>query len=146
MHELLRRTASLLAAQLAARDIGVRLALDARDPHVEGDEEQMTQVMLNLLTNALQVVAPGGRLEVGSGDESETLAIDIADDGPGIAPHERAHVFDAFFFKREGGIGLGLAIVQQIVQAHGGTIEAAASESAGALFHIRVPRTRREPT
>jgi signal transduction histidine kinase len=146
MHELLRRAVSLLASQLAARGIGVRLALGARDPHVEGDEEQLTQVALNILMNALQVLDAGGNIDVVTRDEGDQLAIDIADDGPGIAPHERAHVFDAFFFKREGGIGLGLAIVQQIVQAHGGTVEAAESESAGALFQIRMPRTRREPT
>jgi signal transduction histidine kinase len=146
MHELLRRAASLLAAQLATRDIGVRLALDARDPHVECDEEQLTQVVLNILMNALQILHAGGHIEVATRDSGEELAIDIADDGPGIAPGERTHVFDAFFFKREGGIGLGLAIVQQIVQAHGGTIEATESASAGALFQIRMPRKRREST
>jgi len=57
-------------------------------------------------------------------------------------PDERARVFDAFFFKREGGVGLGLAIVQQIVQSHGGSIEVGESERAGALFELRIPRRR----
>ena len=68
------------------------------------------------------------------------LTIEMADDGPGIDPAERTRVFEAFFFKREGGIGLGLAIVQQIVGAHGGDIEAAESKLGGALFRIRLPR------
>jgi signal transduction histidine kinase len=70
------------------------------------------------------------------------LTIDIADDGPGIAPAERNRVFEAFFFRREGGVGLGLAIVQQIVSAHDGEIVAGESALGGALFRIRLPRHR----
>ena len=73
-------------------------------------------------------------------DDEQFLTIEMADDGPGIDPAERTRVFEAFFFKREGGIGLGLAIVQQIVGAHGGDIEAAESKLGGALFRIRLPR------
>ena len=104
----------------------------------------MTQVILNIMMNALQVLGPGGRIDVRTHDSGDVLAIDIADDGPGIPPSDRAHVFDAFFFKREGGVGLGLAIVQQIIQAHGGSIDAAESEHAGALFEIRIPRRRND--
>ena len=142
MHELLKRAAALLGAQLAKRNIAVVLDLRATAAHVECDEEQMTQVILNIMMNALQVLDPGGRIELRTHDSGDALAIDIADDGPGIAPNERAHIFDAFFFKREGGVGLGLAIVQQIIQTHGGSIEAAESEHAGALFQIRIPRER----
>jgi two-component system sensor histidine kinase HydH len=144
MHELLKRAAALLGAQLARRDISVVFDLRAADPNVECDEEQMTQVILNIMMNALQVLDGGGRIELRTRDADDALAIDIADNGPGIAPHERAQVFDAFFFKREGGVGLGLAIVQQIIQAHGGSIEVAESERAGALFQIRIPRDRSE--
>ena len=94
--------------------------------------------------NALQVLDRGGRIELRTRDSGDALAIDIADDGPGIAPNERAHVFDAFFFRREGGVGLGLAIVQQIIQTHGGSVEVAESEHAGALFQIRIPRERHD--
>ena len=141
-HELLPRTVGLLGAQLAKRKIDVVLDLAARDAHVECDEEQMTQVILNILMNALQILAPGGRIDARTHDDGAALVVDIADDGPGIAPDERARVFDAFFFKREGGVGLGLAIVQQIVQSHGGSIEVGESERAGALFELRIPRRR----
>jgi signal transduction histidine kinase len=144
IHELLRRTASLLGAQLAKRRIEVALDLRATHALVECDEEQMTQVILNIMMNALQVLGPGGRIDVSTHDSGDTLAIDVADDGPGIPPSDRAHVFEAFFFKREGGVGLGLAIVQQIIQTHGGSIEAVESERAGALFRIRIPRKRND--
>lgn len=144
IHELLKRAAALLGRQLADRGISVSFDLRATNPNVECDEEQMTQVILNIMMNALQVLDRGGRIELRTRDSGNALAIDVADNGPGIAPHERAQVFDAFFFKREGGVGLGLAIVQQIVQAHGGSIEVAESEQAGALFQIRIPRQRSE--
>ena len=66
--------------------------------------------------------------------------VEVADDGPSIAPEARARIFEAFFFQREGGLGLGLAIVQKIVAAHGGDIEAGDSALGGAMFRIRLPR------
>jgi two-component system sensor histidine kinase HydH len=143
-HELLKRAAALLGSQLADRGISVSFDLSAANPNVECDEEQMTQVILNIMMNALQVLDRGGRIELRTRDAGDALAIDIADNGPGIAPQDRAQVFDAFFFKREGGVGLGLAIVQQIVHAHGGSIEIAESEQSGALFQMRLPRQRSE--
>jgi signal transduction histidine kinase len=143
-HDLLPRAVGLLGAQLAKGRIEVTLAPEARDSHVECDEEQMTQVLLNILMNALQVLAPGGRIDVRTCDDGDALAVEIADDGPGIPPDERSRVFDAFFFKREGGVGLGLAIVQQIVHSHGGSIEVSESSRSGALFALRMPRQRSE--
>src|SRR5512139_3301438 len=92
--------------------------------------------------NGLQILHHGGRIEIDTHDDERTLYIDIADDGPGIDPAERTRVFEAFFFKREGGIGLGLAVVQQIVNSDGSEIEAAESRRGGALFRIRLPRRK----
>ena len=140
LHELLRRAGALLNAQFAKKNIRLHLHLRAGQPCIECDEEQMTQVILNIMMNALQILPAGGNITVRTSDESSAIQIDIADDGPGIAVQERGHVFDAFFFKREGGVGLGLAIVAQIVSAHGGSIEAGESDEGGALFHILIPR------
>jgi two-component system, NtrC family, sensor histidine kinase HydH len=104
------------------------------------DPEQMTQVLLNLVLNGLQMLSDGGRVVVGTHDDASQLVIEVADDGPGIAPAARARIFEAFFFQREGGIGLGLAVVQRIVASHGGDIEAGQSALGGALFRIRLPR------
>ncbi len=142
MHELIRKSVSLLAAQASNNEILVSTQLHASNAVVECDEEQMTQVLLNLLMNGLQILRHGGRIELSTRDDGNHLYVEIADDGPGINPAERARIFEAFFFKREGGIGLGLAIVQQIVSSHHGEIEAAESRLGGALFRIRLPRTR----
>jgi len=140
MHDLIGKSIAMLGAQAEKKQVSVTASLLAAKPVIECDEEQMMQVLLNLLMNGLQILGHGGRIEMATHDDERTFYIDIADDGPGIDPAERARVFEAFFFKREGGIGLGLAIVQQIVSAHGGDIEALESRLGGALFRIRLPR------
>jgi two-component system sensor histidine kinase HydH len=140
MHNLIGNSVAMLGAQAGKKQVVVTASLRAVRPVIECDEEQITQVLLNLLMNGLQILDHGGRIEIATHDDDRFLIIEIADDGPGIDPAERARVFEAFFFKREGGIGLGLAIVQQIVNSHGGEIEAAESRLGGALFRIRLPR------
>ena len=140
LHALIRQSIAMLAAQTAKKEVVVSEALQAANPVIECDEEQMTQVLLNLLMNGLQILDHGGRIDVASHDDGQNFYIEIADDGPGIDPAERARVFEAFFFKREGGVGLGLAIVQQIVAAHRGEIEATEGKLGGAMFRIRLPR------
>jgi two-component system sensor histidine kinase HydH len=142
MHDLIGKSIAMLGAQADKKQVVVAASLKAVRPEIECDAEQITQVLLNLLMNGLQILGHGGHIEIATRDDAHTLHIDIADDGPGIDPAERTKVFEAFFFQREGGIGLGLAIVQQIVNAHGGEIEAAESRLGGALFRIRLPRTQ----
>jgi two-component system sensor histidine kinase HydH len=140
MHNLIGNSIAMLGAQADKKQVVVTTSLHAVRPVIECDEEQITQVLLNLLMNGLQILDHGGQIEIATHDDDRFLTIEIADDGPGIDPMERTRVFEAFFFKREGGIGLGLAIVQQIVNSHGGEIEAAESRLGGALFRIRLPR------
>ena len=139
MHVLVRQTVQMLAAQLDQRQILIEKKLDATDVWVLCDSEQITQVLLNLIHNALQVLPNGGTVQITSYQSDERFMIEIADDGPGIPAMERSRVFEAFFFQREGGVGLGLAIVQQIVQAHGGEVTVDASEFGGARFIVALP-------
>jgi signal transduction histidine kinase len=140
------KTVALLGAQFDKRGIQVTTQVSTDEATIECDEEQITQVLLNVLLNALQILDPGGHIDVAVSGDASHLCIDIADDGPGIDPANRNKVFEAFFFKREGGVGLGLAIVQQIVSAHGGEIDVATSAMGGALFRIRLPRRQTEST
>jgi signal transduction histidine kinase len=103
------------------------------------DQEQITQVLLNLLLNAMQILPEGGRIEVAVRQEGETTVLEVADNGPGISAAQREQVFDPFFTQRPGGVGLGLAVVRQIVAGHGGEIKMLESISGGALFRIRLP-------
>ena len=141
LHTLIHHSSELLAAQLEQRQISITEQLQANNPWVDCDAGQLTQVLLNLIMNALQILTPGGKIRLATHEHADTFVIEIADNGPGIAPEQRPRLFDAFFCLREGGVGLGLAIVQQIILAHGGEISVGASETGGALFSIRLPRT-----
>ncbi len=143
-HDLIRHCLSLLTGHAEKKHIHLRSRLDASDPMLACDAEQMTQVLLNLVLNAIQILPADGTVEVACHDAQDAVRIEVDDNGPGIPLNERAQVFDTFFSRREGGIGLGLAIVQQIVAAHGGTIVAGESPLGGARFTIHLPRNTSE--
>jgi len=103
------------------------------------DAEQMTQVLLNLLLNAIQILTEKGQVWLTISSMAEHVQISVADDGPGIPVDKRNNVFDPFFSQRAGGIGLGLAIVRQIIYAHFGEIFVQEGSQRGAEFIIRLP-------
>jgi signal transduction histidine kinase len=142
MHELIRHSLNLLASQAEKKNIQISARLEARNTMVSCDAEQMTQVLLNLILNALQILPSGGQVSVACKEDNGKMMVEIADDGPGIAPENQARVFDPFFTRREGGVGLGLAVVQQIVASHGGEIRVGNSDLGGALFTIILPLER----
>jgi signal transduction histidine kinase len=111
---------------------------------IDCDVEQLIQVLLNLLLNALQLLPENGRIGIDCSDQGSRVRIDVSDDGPGIPTTDRAHIFEPFFSKRRGGLGLGLSVVQQIVSAHRGQIQVGTSRWGGALFSILLPRSASE--
>ncbi len=120
------------------------------DPvRVHGDPGQLRQVIWNLLKNALQFSPPGGevRVEVGWDDESRPC-LAVTDQGPGIEAEDLEHLFDMFFSKRRHGVGLGLALVRQIVESHQGSITVDSTPGEGSTFtvHLRAAaRAESEP-
>lgn len=127
----------LLASRAEHAGITLTREESAVDMVIECDREQMMQVFLNLILNALSFVSAGGRVAVSSYRDADALWISVVDDGPGVPELLRPLVFDPFFSRREGGIGLGLTIVQQIVQVHGGDINVSESAWGGAAFNLR---------
>ncbi len=103
------------------------------------DPEQITQVLLNLLLNAIQVVPDGGKIMLTVSNAVDHVLVVVADNGPGIAAEQRKQVFEPFFTQRTGGIGLGLAVVRQIVLAHQGVISVHQSDWGGAEFRLQLP-------
>ncbi len=139
LYAIIRHSVGLLSAQAEKKAIHIDVDLLEPCPAVEVDDEQMTQVLLNLVLNALQILPVEGHVVIAARTRKNALDIEIADDGPGIPDDELARVFDPFFTKREGGVGLGLAVVQQIIRAHGGDIRAGKSDLGGASFTITLP-------
>jgi signal transduction histidine kinase len=112
-------------------------------PPVRADATRIGQVLRNLLTNAMTHTPPGGTITVAAEAGADFVTVSVRDDGPGIAAEHLPHVFERFYradpsrARATGGAGLGLAIVQGIVRAHGGTV--AAANEGGAVFRFTLP-------
>ncbi len=122
--------------------IGIRIEAPADPVRVHGDPAQLRQVIWNLLKNALQFSPPGGEVTIEVGwDEDSRPCLSVTDEGPGIEAEDLEHLFDMFFSKRRHGVGLGLALVRQIVEAHRGSIAVRSKPGEGSTFsiHLRAP-------
>ncbi|MGH2894679.1 MAG: sensor histidine kinase [Solirubrobacteraceae bacterium] len=130
-----------------AVDPGRPVSLDAPAPIlVEGDEVRLRQVVGNLLTNARVHTPPGTTVRAEVSVEGETALLEVADDGPGLAPEQAERVFERFYradtSRHHGdasGSGLGLSIVAAVVRAHGGEAAVSSAPGRGATFSIRLP-------
>ncbi|QEM69217.1 HAMP domain-containing histidine kinase [Geobacter sp. FeAm09] len=119
------------------------LLLDcSRDLELEADPDRLSQIVINLLSNALKAVGTGGRATVVAGTGDEGIVIDVADNGRGIAAADLPHVFERFYKGPQGGLGLGLAIVKELVEGHGGRIEVHSREGEGSRFRVLLPAPR----
>lgn len=125
-------------------EVEVERVAQAGVPRVMADPDQVKQVILNLMTNAVQAMeSTGGRISIATRQEGDFVQIMIADTGPGIAPDDLPKVFDPFYSRRVGGTGLGLTIVHRIVDEHGGHIEVHSS-GAGTTFTVSLPAVLEE--
>ena len=125
----------------------INLEISEAPVTVEADEQLVRQALFNLVLNAIQAGTDGGeiRVEVIEGPGLEA-ALEIRDNGPGVAPEHRAEIFKPYFTTQPKGTGLGLAVVQQIVRAHGWEIECVPNDPKGAIFRItRMKVTSKNP-
>jgi two-component system sensor histidine kinase HydH len=106
------------------------------------DPDKMSQVMLNLLLNALDAMADGGRLTVRVRDQGDGIRIAVIDTGAGIDPKAQPHIFEPYFSTKKTGTGLGLAIVHNIVKAHRGDIQADSRPGKGTSVIITLPAAK----
>jgi signal transduction histidine kinase len=135
-------------ARESARKRGVDLGLGTGEPlpPLIADSARMLQVFANLLSNAIKFTPAGGRVDVRAALDGRVVVVNVTDTGRGISGRFLPHVFDRFrqadasTTRREGGLGLGLAIVRHLVQQHGGTVEVeSAGEGKGTTFTVRLP-------
>jgi PAS domain S-box-containing protein len=143
--DVIERSAAVVSYGMRAN--GVELTLDLHEslPDVEGDADQLGQVLSNLLVNAQQAmdgIEGARRVTVAAKPDAGGLVeLTVADNGPGIPGHVLPRIFEAFFTTKPAGLGtgIGLAICRNVVLAHGGTIEAGNASEGGAVFRIRLP-------
>ena len=136
----------LLRPEAALRGIEICMTLPSSLPVVAADAAQLTQALVNLVINAIQAVERNGRVEVGAGLEQDerALAIAVRDTGPGIPVDKQSAIFEPFFTTKSEGSGLGLWIVQQVITAHGGVVEASNAPGGGAVFTVHLPLPENE--
>jgi signal transduction histidine kinase len=123
-------------------DKAIKMTVAENLPAIEADEQLLRQALFNLLLNATQAVERGGEIHVAAGrDGANAATLEIRDNGPGVPAENRTDIFKPYFTTTQKGTGLGLAVVQQIVLAHGWEIECVPNEPRGAVFrisHLRV--------
>jgi nitrogen-specific signal transduction histidine kinase len=120
-------------------------------PDVYGSEDQLIQVFLNIIKNAIEAMQGGGKLTVmtrmsdlfttvqADGRKLQLMVVKVSDTGPGIKPEHLQDIFTPFFTTKDQGVGLGLALSYQIVQEHLGTIRVESNENEGTTFSVYLP-------
>jgi len=138
---LVRRATALLEARARSRNVRLSVEVAPEVPSLELDSDLLIQVVVNLVTNALDAVKDGGRVRVAvepfPGRDGAALA--VTDDGEGIPQEVMARLFEPFFTTKRGGTGLGLPLCIRIVEQHGGTISVESEPGKGTTFLVLLP-------
>jgi len=146
LNETVRQVIGFVTAVAHGRDIALKCGTTSADLNVKGDAVQLQQVVLNLIINAMEAISEAEAKErevsVTTNLSGTSAEIRIGDTGPGIATGDLKNVFDPFFTTKSQGMGIGLAIVRTIIEAHHGQVSAENQSSGGALFTIRLPIAR----
>ncbi len=124
-------------------DIAIDLTLDEGLPIIAFDHSQMTRVFHNLINNARQAMPAGGVLRIRTGHGDESVRIAVSDTGHGIAEEALDNIFEPLFTTRAKGVGLGLSIVKDFVEKHGGAIDVESELGKGTTFTVRLPVIRK---
>jgi C4-dicarboxylate-specific signal transduction histidine kinase len=145
LNDLLGQVLASVRGELENHLISLQTDLHDGLPRVLADRVQLHQVLLNLITNAIEAMAAISNRPRALSVSSETdgahhLHVKLQDSGTGIAPGDADRIFDAFFTTRPNGMGMGLAISRSIVEAHGGRLWASAAVPHGSIFHVALPR------
>ena len=146
LNDVIKSVAHMVQADAAAQSCKIELHLTQNLPAVEGDPTQIQQVLVNLVLNAFDAMrdAPPSRriVEIATDSNGDgTISVVMRDYGSGISEATRERLFEQFFTTKDDGLGMGLAIVRSIVEAHGGSVAAENAEGGGARFCLRLPVT-----
>jgi two-component system NtrC family sensor kinase len=144
INDAIRRTVELAQYQIRLNRIEFELSLSEKAPKVLAYSGEITQVILNLVTNAIQAISSvkmAGRIHISSALIRDRVRIAVADDGPGIRPSDLHRIFEPFFTTKETGHGLGLNLSRRIIRENGGEMSVANNPSCGATFAIELPVT-----
>jgi signal transduction histidine kinase len=137
--DLVSEVCESLEPQLEAQMIDVDIDVPP-NTLLTADRELFRRALVNLVLNAIDAMPDGGTLVITSYDQARGFELEVADSGPGLSDEAKRRAFEPFYSTKQNGTGLGLAFVQHVAEAHGGTITAANCPEGGAAFTIKIPR------
>jgi signal transduction histidine kinase len=152
MRELLLETLALHQLNVSSRGLELKLEVARGAAMIEGDRGRITQVLNNLIGNAMKFSPDGGTIRLALEEQEDYVQVSVADDGIGVPPDKLNRIFERFYQidgsarRRFGGAGIGLAIVKRIVEAHQGEIWVESELSRGSRFTFRLPRRAALPS
>jgi signal transduction histidine kinase len=138
LEPLLRQAMERAERSVGPKQVNLRLECPA-ELVIYADPDRLSQIVLNLLDNAMKAVASGGSVSVRGSAREEEVVIEVRDDGVGIAAADIPFIFERFYRRSQGGLGVGLAIAKELVEAHGGRIEVESERGKGAVFTVHFP-------
>ena len=137
--ELLAKAVMLVRSDAEAGSIVIEENYYCGACQIMGDEDKLTQVMLNLCLNSIQAMADGGTLNISTSMEEKWAVVEIADNGSGIAPDITSKIFEPYFTTKHGGTGLGLAMSAKIIDDHKGQIQISSDQGRGTTVSVKLP-------
>jgi len=148
LNQVVRQTVELAEYQLRLHRIGLGLKLSVNNPVIVANACEFTQVVLNLITNAIQAIAEAGsegRIDGETKVVDDRVAVEIHDDGPGIEGSVLGKIFDPFFTTKQTGTGLGLNLSRELIQANKGDISVRSNPGSGTTFRLDFPLAELDP-
>ena len=140
LNEVITHSLHLVSQDAVSREIQLRFSANSTLPAIQADPDRLTQVLLNLYLNAIHAIGRQGTITVEANESSgDRVKIVVTDSGKGIAAEQLEAIFTPYFTTKADGTGLGLAVVQNIIEQHGGTIQVASVEGKGATFTLWLP-------
>jgi signal transduction histidine kinase len=145
LRDMVKSVTALAQHEARRQGVSLQVEMGGQEGEVECDPEQIKQLLLNLILNAIQATDGEGQVEVRSFLTGESLCIEVCDQGHGISADERDRIFEPFFTTKENGTGLGLAIASNIAAQHGGVLTCRSNTGQGTIFRMELPVSSPSP-
>jgi signal transduction histidine kinase len=144
LNQIVSDVLDLLRPQLTANNVAVRLSVDEQPAYAMLDEASMRGALMNLMLNAIEAMRNGGMLSIAVDHTGESLRLEIADTGPGIAADEAKKIFEPFYTTKEQGLGHGMPYAKKVIEQHGGTVSLNSRPGEGTTISIVLPAAQKE--
>ena len=139
INNLVQETANLVHLEARDQNVHIEIITDDAIPTFNFYYNQIKQVLLNLVINALDAVKSGGHIKIQTRASNGTILLAVEDNGQGISMEDRRNIFNPFFTTKTRGTGLGLAISKKIAKEHGGDLQIESAPSKGSRFTLSLP-------